>query len=166
MNVTDQPEYQIWAQMRQRCNNPSHKKYKSYGGRGISVCDRWNQSDSYPFFIQDMGPRPSDEHSIDRINNDGIYEPSNCRWAISEEQAYNKTNNFNIKVGDIYGKLSFTGNKRYKERNHNPNAKRWELEFKCGCGNIKWYRLDKLKQINYPTCGSKECKCNGLSKPK
>lgn len=81
------PEYSTWISMRNRCNNPKNHAYSYYGGRGISVCERWND---YANFIADMGPRPSPTHSIDRENNDGNYEPSNCRWATKTEQAANQ----------------------------------------------------------------------------
>ncbi len=82
-------EYDIWKQMRARCNNPRHKEYGRYGGRGISVCARW---DDFYLFYTDMGPRPSDLYSIDRKDNDGNYDPFNCRWATPSEQNYNKKN--------------------------------------------------------------------------
>lgn len=78
----------IWAGMLQRCKNPRLANYKYYGGRGITVCDRWM---SFENFFADMGPRPSLEHSIDRYpNNDGNYEPGNCRWALHCEQVAGK----------------------------------------------------------------------------
>lgn len=84
-------EYSIWIAMRQRCNNPKNKSYFYYGGRGISVCDRWNCAETgLPNFMEDMGPRPSKRHSIDRINNDGDYEPINCHWATLEQQRSNQ----------------------------------------------------------------------------
>jgi hypothetical protein len=81
------PEYHIWAAMRQRCNNPRCRSYRLYGARGIKVCERWNNS--VEAFIEDMGFRPSALHSLDRMNNDGDYEPSNCRWATQTEQSNN-----------------------------------------------------------------------------
>jgi hypothetical protein len=82
-------EYTAWQGMKQRCNNPNDKKFKHYGGRGITVCARW--LDSYQNFLADMGRRPSADHSIDRYpDNDGNYEPNNCRWATPSEQNFNK----------------------------------------------------------------------------
>ncbi len=84
-------EYTIWKTMVQRCTDSNCEAYKYYGGRGITVCQRW--LDSLPAFIEDMGRRPSSKHSIDRIDVNGNYEPSNCRWATATEQGRNKRNN-------------------------------------------------------------------------
>lgn len=80
------PEYNAWRLMRQRCNDKNNKHYSSYGGRGISVCERWND---YSNFIVDMGRRP-DGMSLDRIDPDGNYTPENCRWAENIVQQRNK----------------------------------------------------------------------------
>lgn len=86
------PEHRAWEGMKQRCQNPNHKDYPDYGGRGITVCARWLAS--FENFFADMGLRPSCKHSIDRFpNNDGNYEPGNCRWATWTEQHRNKRSN-------------------------------------------------------------------------
>lgn len=91
-NRTKTTEYRIWRNMRYRCNNPNSRQYQDYGGRGISVCPRW---DSFVSFLEDMGSRPKGK-SIDRINNDANYEPSNCRWATMFEQNGNTRTNVMI----------------------------------------------------------------------
>lgn len=77
--------YMVWKAMRQRCNNPAHKDYLHYGGRGIKVCVRW---ESFESFLADMGEKP-EGLELERRNNDGNYEPSNCRWATRLEQITN-----------------------------------------------------------------------------
>ncbi len=81
------PEWWTWCGMLARCSNPTHRSFPNYGGRGIRVCDRWKAS--FLDFLADVGPKPSATHSIDRINNDGNYEPGNCRWATATEQVRN-----------------------------------------------------------------------------
>lgn len=82
------PEWECWQAMKQRCLNPKAQAYPRYGGRGIKVCGRWM---TFENFYADMGPRPSSEHSIDRKDNDGDYEPSNCHWATKIDQNRNRS---------------------------------------------------------------------------
>jgi hypothetical protein len=82
------PEYNAWLNMNKRCYNQNDPRFKWYGARGISVCDRWRNN--FVAFFEDMGPRPSPKHSIDRENNDGNYEPGNCRWATAKQQQNNR----------------------------------------------------------------------------
>jgi hypothetical protein len=81
-------EYKAWIAMKDRCCNPNCKAFRNYGSRGIAVCERWLKS--YPAFLADVGRRPSPQHSIDRINNDGNYEPGNVRWATKNQQNSNR----------------------------------------------------------------------------
>lgn len=98
------PEYVVWQDMRIRCRNPKDKGYAGYGGRGIKVCERWDND--FAAFLSDMRPRPSPRHSIERVDNDGNYEPNNCRWATTQEQAVNRRNNHLLRCGDVVGTLS------------------------------------------------------------
>jgi len=83
-------EWFVWYSMIKRCTDPCTTYYEYYGGRGITVCDRWAGENGLSNFMEDMGPRPSKGHSIDRINNDAGYYPENCKWATRAEQARNK----------------------------------------------------------------------------
>lgn len=89
-------EYKAWSHMLDRCRNKRCKSYPSYGGRGITVCNEWN---SYTKFYKDMGSCPN-KYSLDRINNDGNYEPSNCKWSTASDQLSNRR---------AYGKSGFRG---------------------------------------------------------
>jgi hypothetical protein len=87
--MSDTVEYRAWQRMKERCCNPNCKQFKHYGGRGVTICDRWVKFEN---FIHDMGPRPSGM-SLDRINVDGNYEPANCRWATQKDQTRNTRRN-------------------------------------------------------------------------
>ena len=84
---TFHPLYETWIEMRARCKRPNHARWVSYGGRGITVCDRWDND--FWAFVSDMGERPV-KYVLDRIDNDGNYEPGNCRWADYSTSAVNR----------------------------------------------------------------------------
>lgn len=96
------PEWIAWIGMQKRCYERNSPAWDYYGGRGIRVCDRWLGTDGFVHFLADMGPRPSPKHTIDRIDNDGDYEPGNCRWATKKEQAQNMRSNRYL---NIHGKM-------------------------------------------------------------
>lgn len=85
------PEYKLWENIKTRCNNRNAPYYKHYGGRGIKICRRW--ANSFMLFLKDVGRRPGKGYSIDRIDNDGDYKPSNCRWATQKQQLRNRRGN-------------------------------------------------------------------------
>ena len=89
--MSSTPEWNAWVNMRARCTDRTHPKYHRYGGRGISVCPEWVES--FVNFFTDMGYRPSKEHSLDRINNNGNYNKSNCKWSTRKEQQQNMSTN-------------------------------------------------------------------------
>lgn len=90
--------YKIWKDIKKRCLNPKHSSYHNYGGRGITVCDRWLEPDGQGFlnFLADMGERPSPRHEVERKHVNGNYCPENCEWILLELQARNKRNNHNL----------------------------------------------------------------------
>ena len=89
INLHKHRTYRIWKSMRQRCYRANHHAREKYGGRGITVCERWND---FLLFLEDMGHPPTEYHSIDRKDNNGNYEKSNCKWSTPKEQNANKSN--------------------------------------------------------------------------
>jgi len=150
---TKTPEYRTYLAMKQRCTNPKHNRYQAYGGRGIKICDRWFES--FQNFLEDMGPRPTITHSIDRIDVNGNYEPLNCKWATPEEQQVNKRSRkgeerVKIKPGDRFGKLTITD---YAE----PYVLKTGKEFRrmkviCDCGTETIYNLTDLNTGKKTAC--------------
>ena len=121
-NDCNTSEYKTYGGMKTRCLNPNATGYEYYGGRGITISDRWLGDDGYQNFINDMGRKPSSKHTLDRINVDGNYEPTNCRWATWEEQANNKTNNKRNRY-KLYSKVF-----DFLEKNDYLNDKRNQIE--------------------------------------
>lgn len=112
---TEHPLYNIWTGMKNRCLNPKDDQFSSYGGRGITISDRWL---SFRTFVWEIGPRPSKKHSVERINNDAGYCKENCRWATAKEQGANKRNNIYIagrKLVEIAGEMATEKNIPFKE---------------------------------------------------
>jgi hypothetical protein len=113
------PEFKAWRAMRRRCLDPNFIVFENYGGRGIRICDRWADFNT---FRADMGPKPSPDHSLDRINPDGDYAPTNCRWATRSEQNLNQRPR-RPAAACRRGHL-FTGENTYTDKRGNRSCKR------------------------------------------
>lgn len=121
-------EYLAWKSMFKRCYDKKYWLYHRYGGRGITVCSRWF---TYENFASDMGLCPLDKTSLDRINNDGNYEPENCRWANDIEQSNNRSTNIRVTIGEV-----------------TKNLKEWCLEYNIEYKTV-WQRISKGKDVIY-----------------
>lgn len=106
--LTNSLEHKSWIQMRRRCLQPNDQAWDNYGGRGIRICERWNQ---FEYFLLDIGPRLSAQYSIERVNVNGNYEPGNCFWATKKEQANNKRSNHIIEFNGLSMTMSQWGEK-------------------------------------------------------
>jgi hypothetical protein len=140
-----QREYVSWCAMRQRCFNKKLRDYHRYGGRGIKMCERWLK---FSNFLADMGPRPPDS-TLDRINVDGHYEPTNCRWANRETQCNNQRTNLKD-APDVYEGARF-GNLVVVGKGYVNNSLR--MECICDCGNKKFVLKHDLRRGEAKSCG-------------
>jgi hypothetical protein len=166
-------EYNTYNGMRQRCLNPNDHNYKRYGKRGITICERWLGENGFKYFLEDMGERPSENYSLDRIDNNKEYSPENCRWANREEQANNRRDNrhitflnktqtvsqwareYNLRPDVVIARLyigwTIEEALGIKERNINRNEVYNIKKFKL---NDKFYTIKQLSEmynINYDT---------------
>ena len=146
--MSETVEYRAWFEMKRRCCDHNRKCYNNYGGRGIKVCDRWNES--FENFYEDMGDKPTPNHSLDRIDVDGDYTPDNCKWSDRTEQNYNQryrggvTNHPNIKTNGHTFRARVT---RYKADRISYSFKDIEDAIKLRDQWLKEYEEDKEKWI-------------------
>lgn len=142
------PIYRTWCAMRARCLSKTNAGYKYYGGRGITICERWLTS--FENFRADMGPRPAGT-SIDRINNDGNYEPSNCRWATQKQQANNQRRRGVSRYIDITGQRFGLLTAIQIDRRSPSSGMIWRCT--CDCGNATVALTSQLRSKHVTSCG-------------
>ena len=126
------PEWLAWRDMRYRCQKPSRPDYPRYGGRGIKVCDRWQVFEN---FLEDMGRKPDPTYSIERIDNDGNYEPANCKWGSKAEQSRNR-------------RCSLSPDKVQQIKNAPSAVPGTELAKQIGCSTSVVYRIRRGEAYN------------------
>lgn len=130
--------YGLWGNIKRRCYDPNHKNFDRYGGRGITVDDRWLGKRGFDNFMDDMGPKPTPKHTLDRIDNDRGYSPKNCQWATWVQQANNRSNNRFIEINGEsktlaqWTRLSGLKGSTVRQR---IGAYGWSVEKALGMGN-------------------------------
>lgn len=168
--LTETSEHHIWKTMIARCENKRSRKYASYGARGIRVCPKWRAS--FIAFLNDMGRRPTPRHSIDRINNEGNYEPSNCRWATPTEQSCNRRVTIYVEFNGRKAALSEacretnTKYERMRERikrgltfDEAVSRKPYDVQTK-----LTWEMVDQIRNIGHSQTYTKTAFQFGVSK--
>lgn len=160
------PEWEAWRAMRKRCNNPNSSNYDRYGGRGITVCARWDAS--FADFLADVGPRPTSRHSLHRIDNNGNYEPGNCCWATPTVQARNRSlprkgvirrqptrkagdrpANFKDLTGQAFGRWTVVAYHGREQSQGGGNI--WNCQ--CQCGTTRAVKATSLVSGRSQSCG-------------
>jgi hypothetical protein len=145
------PNYRNWVAMNVRCRNKDNKNYLDYGAKGIKVCKRWHITTRAGFenFNKDMGVKPSENHSIDRINNSKGYNPDNCRWADNKVQSNNRRNIVKHKEGHLFGWWLFLGEEKIVTTK---TCSRYTYKVKCRCGRIGWRSKTSLTGKSSTKC--------------
>lgn len=166
--ITKHPLYTTWSGIKARCTNKKCKGYSRYGAKGIKICERWSlpKGQGFKNFVVDMGSRPSEEYSVDRIDSKGNYEPNNCRWANHEQQTRNRSMHRNNTVGttgveyDSYGKnknspryrANWVENKVKKSKSFSVNKYGDEEAYRLACE----YRDLMIAKLNEQGAGYSE----------
>jgi len=153
-NISKHPLHSNWGSMHDRCYNPKNRDFKNYGDKGVKVCKRWHRENRQGFFnfVGDIGKRPSNMHSIDRIDGNKDYSPSNCRWASASEQSNNRKTVKKHKKGHLFGWWSFTGNQRSEKKGRGSVI---FYEVVCRCGFSAWRNKGTL--VNGKSTKCKSC---------